>query len=334
MRVWPRRGDSSRRAPPAHSPSRRFVARAGVAYYRPAAVASILCIWNQARYEAEVDPDHRTPGGVVEVDGWETKHPRLLKVRANESIYVVTVRPGTSPRIWLVAILREVKAAADGLTATPNTTPTVDVTDLVLSLKFTLGDKAVTSEPAKFGNSLQTPRRLSLEDCARLDAAGAKFAVDGAIAGPSGPGSRAPPAAAPSDPTPTFGLRRLRPGQGEFRRRLIEAVGARCLISGEEVEEVLEAAHIDPHAETGDDRLENGLLLRADLHALFDAALLAVEPESLTVAIHPNARERQYREFHGRRLSLPADWPIRRAALERRWQTYLARLRPGAAPIS
>lgn len=63
-----------------------------------------------------------------------------------------------------------------------------------------------------------------------------------------------------------------------FRRSLIARYGARCVISGTSVLDVLDAAHIQPVAGSGRDHVENGLLLRADLHRLFDAGLLTVVP--------------------------------------------------------
>jgi len=50
---------------------------------------------------------------------------------------------------------------------------------------------------------------------------------------------------------------------------------------------VLEAAHIKPYRGKTDSHLENGLLLRADLHTLFDLNLIGVEPDTLTVRVHP-----------------------------------------------
>lgn len=61
-----------------------------------------------------------------------------------------------------------------------------------------------------------------------------------------------------------------------FRGRLLTRSGARCVITGPAVPEVLDAAHIRPVADLGGDHVDNGLLLRADLHRLFDAELLTI----------------------------------------------------------
>ncbi|MEV4277973.1 HNH endonuclease [Actinoplanes xinjiangensis] len=73
------------------------------------------------------------------------------------------------------------------------------------------------------------------------------------------------------------GLVTFRLGQDRFRSALFELYGHRCRVSGCSVEEVLQAAHVEPH--TGaNNRLNNGMLLRADLHNLYDAGLMWVEP--------------------------------------------------------
>ena len=71
--------------------------------------------------------------------------------------------------------------------------------------------------------------------------------------------------------------RALRRGQPAFRRNLLAAYEGRCCVSGWGPEAVLEAAHIEDHAKTGLNSLANGLLLRSDLHALFDEGLLRIE---------------------------------------------------------
>jgi len=93
-----------------------------------------------------------------------------------------------------------------------------------------------------------------------------------------------------------------REGRGEFRSKLLSAYGKRCAISGCDVEQVLEAAHIVPHSESPTDDERNGILLRADLHTLLDRGLLGIKPSTLTVEIHPDLRKTAYREFEGRAI--------------------------------
>ena len=53
----------------------------------------------------------------------------------------------------------------------------------------------------------------------------------------------------------------------------------RCPVTGEKALPVLDAAHIRGVAEGGQHRLDNGLLLRSDVHRLFDSGYVTVTPE-------------------------------------------------------
>lgn len=97
----------------------------------------------------------------------------------------------------------------------------------------------------------------------------------------------------------------LRRGQPAFRESLIRAYGGRCAITGWEVLEALEAAHIVPFADGGRAVPTNGLLLRADLHTLFDLHLITVEPDDRTVRVHPRLRGMQLGELEGQRIREP-----------------------------
>jgi hypothetical protein len=70
-----------------------------------------------------------------------------------------------------------------------------------------------------------------------------------------------------------------RPTQAEFRSKLIDLYG-RCALTGCTTLAALEAAHVKPVAGQGADHVSNGILLRADLHKLFDANLLSIEPST------------------------------------------------------
>lgn len=89
------------------------------------------------------------------------------------------------------------------------------------------------------------------------------------------------------------GHRRLtglaRVGQGEFRRRLLERFGLVCAFSGPQPEKSLHAAHVNDYAKDPRHELAGGLLLRADLHALFDDRLISVDAD-LKVRIDPSLR--------------------------------------------
>lgn len=95
---------------------------------------------------------------------------------------------------------------------------------------------------------------------------------------------------------------RARRGQKRFRDALIEAYAARCAITGCDVLDVLEAAHITPYLGPDTNNVTNGLLLRADLHTLFDTQLVAVDPETLKVLVSPRIEDLGYRALHGQTL--------------------------------
>lgn len=80
---------------------------------------------------------------------------------------------------------------------------------------------------------------------------------------------------------PRFGeayLTRARLGQGTFRTLVTDAYHRRCAVTGERSLPALEAAHIKAHAAKGPNRTQNGLLLRADIHRLFDDGYVTVDP--------------------------------------------------------
>lgn len=123
-----------------------------------------------------------------------------------------------------------------------------------------------------------------------------------------------PPANAVAD-QPRFGteyLTRGRLGQGAFRVLVTDAYQRRCAVTGEKTLPVLEAAHIQPYAAQGPHRVANGLLLRSDLHKLFDLGYVTVTPE-LRLEVSARLREewhngREYYAHHGKRLEhLPMD---------------------------
>ena len=123
---------------------------------------------------------------------------------------------------------------------------------------------------------------------------------------------------------PQYGLAltKMRLGQGAFRATVTEAYGKRCAISGEKTLPVLEAAHIQPYAEAGPSVIGNGLLLRSDLHTLFDKHYLTVNADNLVIEVSPRIREefsngKEYYRFHGQPLNMPKN------KLERPARQYL-----------
>jgi hypothetical protein len=80
--------------------------------------------------------------------------------------------------------------------------------------------------------------------------------------------------------------RRVRKGQSRFRKALHTLYGSRCAFTGTDEETVLEACHIISHATTGDNSLDNGLLLRSDIHVLFDEHLMTLANDGQRILVH------------------------------------------------
>lgn len=124
----------------------------------------------------------------------------------------------------------------------------------------------------------------------------------------------------------TIGAIVRRRGQPEFRRKLLEVYKGRCAITGTDFAQALEAAHIIPYRGDYTNHVSNGLLLRADLHALFDLRLIAVDIESMTVILSPGLLTTSYGYLHGSSVFLPdenCDGPNRKALEQQRKETGL-----------
>ncbi|MDE5422914.1 helix-turn-helix domain-containing protein [Ancylomarina sp. DW003] len=115
-----------------------------------------------------------------------------------------------------------------------------------------------------------------------------------------------------------------RKGQAAFRRDLRRRYGDCCMVTGCKLVEVLEAAHIAPYRGEKDNHPENGLLLRSDIHTLFDLDLLGIDPEKLIIRIKPQAAIGEYLKLQGIPLKLPAKSKgPSRESLATRWKQYL-----------
>lgn len=99
-----------------------------------------------------------------------------------------------------------------------------------------------------------------------------------------------------------FSQRNARPLQAQFRRSLLE-VAERCFITGVDMKEVVEAAHIKPHKYGGGESVQNGLLLRADIHKLYDTGHLSIAPDG-EIVLSERAKN-NYRYLIGKVASIP-----------------------------
>jgi putative restriction endonuclease len=105
-------------------------------------------------------------------------------------------------------------------------------------------------------------------------------------------------------------LVRPRLGQGGFRVEVTDAYQRACAVTSEHSLPVLEAAHIKPYARGGEHAVSNGLLLRTDIHRLFDRGYVTVDDQHCFV-VSRRLREdfengRVYYEMHGRAVFAPA----------------------------
>jgi len=99
----------------------------------------------------------------------------------------------------------------------------------------------------------------------------------------------------------------LRQGQSAFRHKLLNAYGNRCAVTRCSTPWVLEAAHISPYRGIKTNAISNGLLLRADIHTLFDLGLISVKPSDLRIRVAKALRRSSYSRFDGHELLIPTN---------------------------
>lgn len=104
---------------------------------------------------------------------------------------------------------------------------------------------------------------------------------------------------------------RRRIGQQQFRERLLQRYEASCALTGRQPEAVLDAAHLYTYADRPVHEEEGGLLLRADVHRLFDRLLLTFDPSTWRSRVAPSllVRHETLRVLHDREIAIPA--PVR-----------------------
>ncbi len=106
---------------------------------------------------------------------------------------------------------------------------------------------------------------------------------------------------------------KTRKGQSTFRKDLMRHQGGKCAVTGCAEQSVLEAAHVRGVSADGLHSIRNGLLLRADIHSLFDSGLLVID-DDFKVRIDLDVIDQQYRRLEGTRLNDLAKLSRRRLA--------------------
>jgi len=124
---------------------------------------------------------------------------------------------------------------------------------------------------------------------------------------------------------------KVRRGQRKFRDALIRRYGSKCMISECSLLDLVEAAHIWPYRGEHSNHVQNGLLLRADFHTLFDLDLLGIEPVTLAIKFHPIAIAAGYATFEGQVLRTSGGKRPGVEPLQDRWKAFQRRLRADMA---
>lgn len=106
-----------------------------------------------------------------------------------------------------------------------------------------------------------------------------------------------------------------RRGQGAFRLAVTDAYDRQCALTGGKVLPALEAAHIRSYGDGGGHEVANGVLLRRDIHSVFDAGYVTFD-DDLRLVVSDSVRTvfnngNEYRRLHGSRLNVPSDPALR-----------------------
>lgn len=213
-----------------------------------------------------------------ELLGWGNGAASLAEMRAQIGHYR-TIAPGEDPKIGCV-LIRDPRFFPDDATAAP---PPGFATSIMRGKRYDLAESSVAPY---FGELLHRLLGVSVE----IDLAE--------------PWHRS---------GPVFGDPRLAPyrlGQQAFKAVVLDAYHEHCAITGTHIPPVLQAAHVRPVTAGGEHRLDNGLLLRSDVHTMFDRGYLSVDPR-YRLLVSPQLRkefgngERFYAQA-GQVIELPA----------------------------
>jgi hypothetical protein len=131
---------------------------------------SVLAIISRAIFEKMV-PRTIAVGDVVETDRYVSSQPAFTKLAPGDAIFLVTVRP-PDERLWLVAVLEDVKRKKDAWVGAANRQPIRDITSSIQKLELSTGG-GIQAKKGALGMSLQTPRLLTANDVALLRGGGA-----------------------------------------------------------------------------------------------------------------------------------------------------------------
>ncbi|MDE0148350.1 MAG: HNH endonuclease [Rhodospirillaceae bacterium] len=183
----------------------------------------------------------------------------------------------------------------------PNDKSDFEIGCRILTQPFFFAKHDWIPAPASFSPSIMTLKKYSTVDSEGL---ALWEAVNARMHRPENPGM--------ADAQARYGepaLIRPRLGQGAFRVLVTDIYDRRCAVTRERTLPALEAAHIQPYSEGGDHEARNGLLLRRDIHSLFDSGYVTVTP-SHHFEVSGRIKEefengRDYYALHGRPIAVP-----------------------------
>lgn len=112
-----------------------------------------------------------------------------------------------------------------------------------------------------------------------------------------------------------------RRGQKKFREDLRKRYDSRCMITECTILDILEAAHIAPYRGPNDNNPSNGLLLRADIHTLFDLNLIGIEPDTFIIHLSDKIKLSEYQYLQNKVLNISTKKPSNHS-LKNRWEQF------------
>lgn len=111
-----------------------------------------------------------------------------------------------------------------------------------------------------------------------------------------------------------------RRGQKTFRDQLLKSNPV-CAVTGCMLVDILEAAHIDAYRNDSHNHISNGLLLRSDIHTLYDLNHLAIDPDKKTLHFSKKALSEKYSEYEGLKIGVKHE--LSKSALSKRWAFFI-----------
>ena len=99
-----------------------------------------------------------------------------------------------------------------------------------------------------------------------------------------------------------YSYKKARVGQQNFRKMVLKIYKSKCCITNCVETSLLEAAHIIPYMGEHSNNVLNGLVLRVDIHRLFDKFLISINPSNFKVVVAPSVQDTYYRSLAGKTL--------------------------------